>query len=108
MFNNDYFILSDDIMFRRHHPYIQSVYRIAEQVVQRFRFLPYRNDVIYALSPAGFRFRHQVNIAHKFTRDIIDSKMKHTVRMDRGNQSGLLNGRTLIVTSDFDPIINSI
>ena len=75
------------LILRRKHPYIQSVCRLAELVTQRIHFLPFHNDVIFALSPTGFRFRQHINIAHKFTRDVIANKKKVRAKVNVGINS---------------------
>ena len=47
------------MFLRRKNPYIESVYEMAELLVQRALFVPYYNDFIYRWSPQGRQnFKH--------------------------------------------------
>ncbi|XP_069837665.1 cytochrome P450 4B1-like isoform X2 [Dendropsophus ebraccatus] len=51
--------------------YIKAVYELSELVEYRSRCFPYHNDVIFHLSPHGFRFRRALRIAHGHTDKVI-------------------------------------
>ncbi|XP_062254782.1 cytochrome P450 4B1-like [Platichthys flesus] len=51
--------------------YIKAVYELSYLVNLRFRTFPYHNDLIFYLSPHGFRFRKACRVAHGHTEDVI-------------------------------------
>lgn len=53
--------------FPRKNTYIQAVYDLCLMVHQRLRIFPYHNDIIYWLSPHGYRFRKVCQLAHDHT-----------------------------------------
>jgi len=69
----------------RRNPYIQAVYALSELTTERFRFFPYHNDFIYYLSPSGYRFRKACDLVHKFSRGVIQERIKE--RQSNGVQS---------------------
>ncbi|XP_069498353.1 cytochrome P450 4B1-like [Ambystoma mexicanum] len=54
--------------------YVQSVYDLAYLSDHRFRWFPLHNDVIYHLSPYGYRFRKACKIAHQHTDNVIKQR----------------------------------
>ncbi|KAG8536021.1 hypothetical protein GDO81_027261, partial [Engystomops pustulosus] len=48
-------------------PYIKAVYELSRLVDLRFYFIPYHNDLIFHLSPHGYRFRKALKTAHEHT-----------------------------------------
>ncbi|XP_071982848.1 cytochrome P450 4A4-like [Engystomops pustulosus] len=51
--------------------YIKAVYELCFLVNYRTRFFPYHNDIIFNLSPHGFRFRRALKTAHQHTDTVI-------------------------------------
>ncbi|XP_043555263.1 cytochrome P450 4B1-like isoform X2 [Chiloscyllium plagiosum] len=51
--------------------YIKAVYELCFLANQRFRTFPYHNDLIYYLSPHGYRFRKACSLAHHHTEEVI-------------------------------------
>uniref|UniRef100_A0A3Q2Y412 aromatase n=1 Tax=Hippocampus comes TaxID=109280 RepID=A0A3Q2Y412_HIPCM len=47
--------------------YIKSVYQLTDLINLRFRTFPYHNDLIFYLSPHGFRHRRACKVAHSHT-----------------------------------------
>ncbi len=47
--------------------YIKAVYELSSLVSKRFRTFPYHNDLIFYLSPHGFRYRKALKVAHSHT-----------------------------------------
>ncbi|XP_063283845.1 cytochrome P450 4B1-like [Pelobates fuscus] len=56
--------------------YIKAVYDISYIVDYRFGCIPYHNDLIFYLSPHGFRFRRALKIAHQHTAKVIRERME--------------------------------
>ncbi|XP_069837666.1 cytochrome P450 4A6-like [Dendropsophus ebraccatus] len=54
--------------------YIKAVYQLSHLVDYRFFCLPYHNDLIFHLSPHGFRFRRALKIAHVHTDKVIKER----------------------------------
>ncbi|CAJ0953925.1 unnamed protein product [Ranitomeya imitator] len=54
--------------------YIKAVYDLSHLADHRFFFLPYHNDVIFHLSPHGFRFRRALKIVHGHTDKVIKER----------------------------------
>ncbi|XP_040899923.1 cytochrome P450 4B1 [Toxotes jaculatrix] len=51
--------------------YIKAVYELSDLINLRFRTFPYHNDLIFYLSPHGFRYRKACRIAHSHTDEVI-------------------------------------
>ncbi|XP_019948310.2 cytochrome P450 4T8 isoform X1 [Paralichthys olivaceus] len=62
--------------------YIKSVYELSSLVNLRFRTFPYHNNLIFYLSPHGFRFRKACRIAHSHTEDVI-RKRKEALKEEK-------------------------
>ncbi|KAL4657539.1 cytochrome P450 4B1-like [Arapaima gigas] len=56
--------------------YIKAVYELSYLINLRTRIFPYHNDIIFHLSPHGYRFRKACKIAHQHTDDIIKQRKK--------------------------------
>ncbi|XP_053326243.1 cytochrome P450 4B1-like [Spea bombifrons] len=56
--------------------YIQAVYDLSLLTQLRIRTFPYHNDLIFHLSPHGFRFRKACRIAHRHTEKVIEERKK--------------------------------
>nr|ARO89868.1 cytochrome P450 Cyp4b [Andrias davidianus] len=54
--------------------YIQAVYDVSYLVQQRIRCFPYHNDLIYYLSPQGYRFRKASRLTHLHTDKVIQQR----------------------------------
>ncbi|KAG9468809.1 hypothetical protein GDO78_021905 [Eleutherodactylus coqui] len=61
--------------------YIKAVYDLTHLVDYRFFCLPYHNDLIFHLSPHGFRFRKALKIAHGHTDKVIKER-KQSLKED--------------------------
>lgn len=51
--------------------YIKAVYELSDLVDLRFRVFPYHNEIIFHLSPHGFRYRKAFKVAHSHTEEVI-------------------------------------
>ncbi|XP_033496469.1 cytochrome P450 4B1-like [Epinephelus lanceolatus] len=51
--------------------YIKAVYELSYLINLRFRTFPYHNDLIFYLSPHGFRYRKACRVAHDHTEAVI-------------------------------------
>lgn len=47
--------------------YIKAVYELSNLINRRFRTFPYHNDLIFYLSPHGYRYRKACKVAHSHT-----------------------------------------
>uniref|UniRef100_A0A8C5QZ27 Cytochrome P450 n=1 Tax=Leptobrachium leishanense TaxID=445787 RepID=A0A8C5QZ27_9ANUR len=56
--------------------YIKAVYEICYIVDFRFGCIPYQSDLIFHLSPHGFRFRRALKIAHRHTAKVIKERVE--------------------------------
>ncbi|CAH2310738.1 cytochrome P450 4B1-like [Pelobates cultripes] len=56
--------------------YIKAVYDISYIVDYRFSCIPYHNDLIFYLSPHGFRFRRALKTVHQHTAKVIKERME--------------------------------
>ncbi|XP_063794999.1 cytochrome P450 4A4-like [Pseudophryne corroboree] len=54
--------------------YIKAVYDLSYLADYRFCCLPYHNDIIFHLSPHGFRFRRALKTAHQHTDTVIKER----------------------------------
>nr|XP_033772218.1 cytochrome P450 4B1-like isoform X2 [Geotrypetes seraphini] len=54
--------------------YIRTVYDLSYLVSFRVRCFPYHSDLIYYLSPHGFRFRQACRLAHQHTEKVIKQR----------------------------------
>ncbi|KAM8930999.1 cytochrome P450 4B1-like [Pelodytes ibericus] len=62
--------------------YIKAVYELSYLVDHRFRCFPYHNDLIFYLSPHGFRFRRALKVAHQHTDEVIKQR-KESLKYER-------------------------
>ncbi|KAM9309980.1 cytochrome P450 4B1-like [Pholidichthys leucotaenia] len=51
--------------------YIKAVYELSYLINLRFRMFPYHSDLIFHLSPHGFRYRKACRVAHSHTEEVI-------------------------------------
>lgn len=51
--------------------YIKAVYELSNLTNLRVRTFPYHNDIIFYLSPHGFRYRKATRVAHSHTEEVI-------------------------------------
>ncbi|XP_029360354.1 cytochrome P450 4T8 isoform X1 [Echeneis naucrates] len=51
--------------------YIKAVYEVSDLINLRFRMFPYHSDLIFNLSPHGFRYRKVRKVAHSHTEEVI-------------------------------------
>ncbi|XP_069498351.1 cytochrome P450 4B1-like [Ambystoma mexicanum] len=58
----------------RDSPYIKAVYDLSYLVQSRVQFFPYHSDIIYHLSPQGYRYRRACKIAHLHTDKVIQQR----------------------------------
>ncbi|CAI9591190.1 unnamed protein product [Staurois parvus] len=54
--------------------YIKAVYELSYLVDYRARCFPYHNDLIFNLSPHGYRFRRALRTAHEHTDNVIKQR----------------------------------
>uniref|UniRef100_A0AAR2ISA3 Cytochrome P450, family 4, subfamily T, polypeptide 8 n=1 Tax=Pygocentrus nattereri TaxID=42514 RepID=A0AAR2ISA3_PYGNA len=65
--------------------YIQAVYELCDLINIRFRMLPYHSDIIFHLSPHGYRYRRACKIAHNHTEEVI-RKRKEALTNEKEQQ----------------------
>ncbi|OCT84978.1 cytochrome P450 4B1 [Xenopus laevis] len=73
----------------RDNAYIKAVYELSYLVDQRFRFFPYHNELIFYLSPLGFRFRKALRTAQQHTDKVIKQRkesLMHETELDKIKQ----------------------
>uniref|UniRef100_A0A674PL55 aromatase n=1 Tax=Takifugu rubripes TaxID=31033 RepID=A0A674PL55_TAKRU len=58
----------------RKNTYIKAVYELSNLINLRFRIFPYHNDLIFYLSPHGFRYRKACMVAHSHTEEVIKKR----------------------------------
>ncbi|XP_061145614.1 cytochrome P450 4B1-like isoform X2 [Syngnathus typhle] len=83
----------------RTNEYIKSVYELTDLVNLRFRTFPYHNDLIFYLSPHGFRHRRACKVAHSHTEEVIRKRKK---ALEKEKDSERVQGRR---TLDFLDIL---
>ncbi|MGH0144616.1 UNVERIFIED_CONTAM: hypothetical protein FKN15_005811 [Acipenser sinensis] len=54
--------------------YINAVYELCHLTNTRFRYFPYHIDIIFHLSPHGYRFRKACKLAHGHTEQVIKQR----------------------------------
>ncbi|XP_035479893.2 cytochrome P450 4B1-like isoform X1 [Scophthalmus maximus] len=62
--------------------YIKAVYELSDLVNLRVRTFPYHNDLIFYLSPHGFRYRKACRVAHSHTEKVI-RKRKEALKEEK-------------------------
>ncbi|XP_076592483.1 cytochrome P450 4B1-like isoform X8 [Chaetodon auriga] len=62
--------------------YIKAVYELSDLINLRFRTFPYHSDIIFYLSPHGFRYRKACRIAHGHTEEVI-RKRKEALKEEK-------------------------
>ncbi|XP_073342213.1 cytochrome P450 4T8 [Pagrus major] len=66
--------------------YIKAVYELSNLINLRFRTFPYHSDLIFYLSPHGYRYRKACWVAHNHTREVIRKRkeaLKEEKELDR-------------------------
>ncbi|KAF5899414.1 cytochrome P450 4B1-like [Clarias magur] len=76
----------------RSNPYIKAVYELCDLVIRRFRSFPYQNDIIFHLSPHGYRYRKACKIAHSHTDKVISQRREF---LNKKNQNDAQEKRYL-------------
>ncbi|XP_072033266.1 cytochrome P450 4F2-like [Amphiura filiformis] len=69
-----------------HHPYLESVSTLSDIFIKRLLFLPYHINLIFHLSPSGWRWRRACHQVHTFAADVI-RKRRHTLEAIQGSSS---------------------
>uniref|UniRef100_A0A8D3D3T3 Cytochrome P450 4B1-like n=1 Tax=Scophthalmus maximus TaxID=52904 RepID=A0A8D3D3T3_SCOMX len=62
--------------------YIKAVYELSDLVSLRLTTFPYHNDLIFYLSPHGFRYRKACRVAHSHTEEVI-RKRKEALKEEK-------------------------
>ncbi|XP_077382179.1 cytochrome P450 4T8 [Festucalex cinctus] len=73
--------------------YIKSVYQLTDLINLRFRTFPYHNDLIFYLSPHGFRYRRACKLARQHTEEVI-RKRKEALKEEK-EAEGIQSKRNL-------------
>ncbi|XP_068098523.1 cytochrome P450 4B1-like [Hyperolius riggenbachi] len=68
------FSYESDCQLNSESEYIKAVYELSYLVDHRFRCFPYHSDLIFSLSPHGFRMRRALRIAHGHTANVIKQR----------------------------------
>ncbi|KAA8591742.1 hypothetical protein FQN60_017116 [Etheostoma spectabile] len=66
--------------------YIKAVYELSDLINLRFRTFPYHNDLIFYLSPHGYRYRKACKVAYSHTEEVIRKRkeaLKEEKELDR-------------------------
>ncbi|KAM8735542.1 cytochrome P450 4T8 [Acanthopagrus schlegelii] len=66
--------------------YIKAVYELSNLINLRFRTFPYHSDLIFYLSPHGYRLRKACSVTHNHTREVIRKRkeaLKEEKELDR-------------------------
>ncbi|XP_078527721.1 cytochrome P450 4B1-like [Lissotriton helveticus] len=82
--------------------YIQAVYDLSNLVQQRIRIFPYHNNLIYYLSPDGYRFRRACRIAHLHTDKVIQQRkdlLKNEKELEKIQQKRHLDFLDILICS---------
>ncbi|XP_028281106.1 cytochrome P450 4T8 [Parambassis ranga] len=67
--------------------YIQAVYELSKLVNIRIRTPPYHNNLIFHLSPHGFRYRKACRVAHSHTEEVLKQRKKALKEEQEMNQT---------------------
>uniref|UniRef100_A0A667YA63 aromatase n=1 Tax=Myripristis murdjan TaxID=586833 RepID=A0A667YA63_9TELE len=62
--------------------YIKAVYELTHLTFLRFRTFPYHSDIVFHLSPHGFRFRKACRVAHSHTEEVIKKRKEALKEMN--------------------------
>ncbi|XP_026173030.1 cytochrome P450 4T8 [Mastacembelus armatus] len=66
--------------------YIKAVYELSDLINLRFRMFPYHNDLIFYLSPHGFRYRKARHVSRIHTEEVIRKRkeaLKNETELER-------------------------
>ncbi|KAK2854766.1 hypothetical protein Q7C36_006635 [Tachysurus vachellii] len=78
----------------RSNPYIKAVYELCNLVNLRFRVFPYHNNIIFHMSPHGYRYRRACKIAHTHTAEVIRQR-REILNNNKKNKDDALEKRYL-------------
>ena len=59
---------------RSEHPYLEAVQTLATLAFERFITLPYHIDLIYYLTPSGWKWRRACKTVHEFSTNVIKER----------------------------------
>ncbi|XP_058503893.1 cytochrome P450 4B1 [Solea solea] len=82
--------------------YIKAVYDLANLINLRMRLFPYHNDLIFHLSPTGFRFRKACRIAHRHTAEVIRKRkeaLKEEKELERVRSKRILDFLDILLSA---------
>ncbi|KAM9324685.1 uncharacterized protein PAF06_000763 [Gastrophryne carolinensis] len=85
--------------------YIKAVYALSELTDYRFHFAPYHNDLIFNLSPHGFRFRKALRIAHEHTAKVIKLRkesLKQETELEKIKQKRHLDFLDILLCAKYE------
>ncbi|XP_068098524.1 cytochrome P450 4A5-like [Hyperolius riggenbachi] len=68
------FSYQSDCQLNSENEYIKAVYKLSHLVDVRIRTFPYHSDLIFSLSPHGFRMRRALRIAHGHTEKVVKQR----------------------------------
>uniref|UniRef100_A0A8D3DCN7 Cytochrome P450 4B1-like n=1 Tax=Scophthalmus maximus TaxID=52904 RepID=A0A8D3DCN7_SCOMX len=81
--------------------YIKAVYELSDLVNLRVRTFPYHNDLIFYLSPHGFRYRKACRVAHSHTEKVI-RKRKEALKEEKEREPRVCHDESQQGLSDED------
>ncbi|XP_070552218.1 leukotriene-B4 omega-hydroxylase 3-like [Ptychodera flava] len=67
----------------RNNPYIQGVYELSNLLVKRATIPPYQNDLLYSITPSGYKFRQVLKIVHGFAWKVINDRKAALAREEK-------------------------
>ncbi|KAM8930917.1 cytochrome P450 4B1-like isoform 1-T1 [Pelodytes ibericus] len=73
------FSYQSDCQTNSDNDYIKTVYELSYLTERRIRIFPYHSDLIFYLSPHGYRFRKALKVAHEHT-DIVIKQRKESLK----------------------------
>ncbi|XP_043938227.1 cytochrome P450 4F3-like [Protopterus annectens] len=77
---------------QREIPYIRAVNDVIHLFTNRATFPPYHSDLLFYLSPSGYRFRKALGVLHSFSKSVIKKRKESLVQLQEDLKTGQFSG----------------
>ncbi|XP_068095713.1 cytochrome P450 4B1-like isoform X2 [Hyperolius riggenbachi] len=89
----------------RDNPYQQAVIELSHLIYKRFFCIPYHSDLIFSLSPDGWKFRRLCGIAHDYTDRVIKERresLQHEEELEQIRQNRHLDFLDILLCARYE------
>ncbi|XP_070560510.1 cytochrome P450 4F4-like [Ptychodera flava] len=72
---------------KNQNPYIRGVYALSYLIAERIRLLPYHSNVIFHLSPMGYKYRKALKAVHDYSKRVIQERKEALENEDKEKET---------------------